>query len=224
MCGRFTQRVPAARLRREFKLKELPHVEVRYNIAPTQNILAVRQAADEREAVYLKWGLIPSWTKDSSIGSRLINARSETLLEKPAFRTAFKRRRCLIPADGFYEWGAVSGGRKQPFYFSLTDEQPFAFAGLWEHWRNADDEEIETCTILTTQANDAVSAIGHDRMPVILPARYYDLWLGSDVSDQEQLLSLLQPYPADEMLSYPVGWYVNNPAHDDERCLAAIGD
>src|ERR1041384_4200916 len=214
MCGRFTQRTLAERLKREFQLRDIPAVEAQYNIAPTQDILAVRQTDDGREAVRLKWGLIPSWAKDPAIGARLINARSETLLEKPAFRTPFKRRRVLIPADGFYEWGAPAGGRKQPFYFRLKDEQPFAFAGLWEHWTNTDAKEIETCTILTTQANEVVGAIGHDRMPVILPAHYYEFWLGAEASEQDRLLSVLKPYPAEKMMRHPVGLYVNNPAHD----------
>src|ERR671939_81707 len=142
MCGRFTLRTPKERVKREFQLREEPVVEARFNIAPTQSILTVRQTEDEREAAMLKWGLIPSWAKDDSMSARLINARSETVAAKPAFREAFKRRRCIIPADGFYEWKRAGGGRKQPFYFRMRDGRPFGFAGLWDRWSGRDEEVI----------------------------------------------------------------------------------
>src|SRR4051812_30295235 len=178
MCGRFTQRKPAERVKREFRLEEAPSIEARYNIAPTQDVLAIRRRDDGDEAVFLKWGLIPSWAKDASIGAKLINARSETVSEKPSFREAFKKRRCIIPADGFYEWQRT-GGKKQPFFFQMRDERPFGFAGLWEKWRGEDGQMLETCTILTTEANEVLRPV-HDRMPVILHTEDYELWLADD--------------------------------------------
>jgi putative SOS response-associated peptidase YedK len=208
MCGRFTQRQPATRLKKEFGVEEVPEVEARYNIAPTQSILGVRQMPDGREMSLLKWGLIPSWAKDSLMGVKLINARSETVTEKPSFREAFKRRRCVIPADGFYEWQRT-GGRKQPFFFHLRDDRPFSFAGLWDKWKNEDGEVIESCTILTTEANEVLSPV-HDRMPVILHPETYELWLDDDVRKSDLRMELLQPFPASEMRAYPVSTLVNN--------------
>src|SRR5215211_4939508 len=153
MCGRFTLRAPAERVKREFQLREVASTEARFNISPTQNVLAVREKMDEREAVHLKWGLIPSWAKDASIGARLINARSETVTEKPSFREAFKRRRAIIPADGIYEWQRAED-RKQPYYIHMRDGSLFGFAGLWDRWRNEEGDVIESCSILTTEANE----------------------------------------------------------------------
>ena len=213
MCGRFAQRTPARVLARTFGV-EVPETKARYNVAPTQEVLAVRQQAAGRAAVMLKWGLVPAWAKDTSMGARLINARAETVADKPAFREALKLRRCLIPASGFYEWRR-EGTHKQPYYFHLSDDRPFAFAGLWERW----GEDLETCTILTTAANPLVAAT-HDRMPVILKAEDYDLWLDESVRSRELLTPLLVPYPAAEMTAQPVSLYVNSPAHDVEQCLA----
>lgn len=209
MCGRFAQRTSPKTLAKQFKVSEVPSVEARYNIAPTQHILAVQETPDGREMKWLKWGLVPSWAKDASMGARLINARSETVAEKPAFRDAFKRRRCLIPADGFYEWQRTAD-KKQPYFFQLKEEQLFGFAGLWERWKDEDGKVLETCTILTTEANE-VLALVHNRMPVILHSDDYDLWLDEDERKQELLKDLLQPYPASEMISYPVSTLVNSP-------------
>jgi len=209
MCGRFTLRAPKERIKREFQLQEEPLVEARFNIAPTQNIIAVRQSADGREAAEFKWGLIPSWAKDASMGARLINARSETVTEKPSFREAFKRRRCIIPADGIYEWQRA-GGRKQPFFFHMRDDRVFGFAGLWDKWREEEGEVIESCTILTTEANDVFRPV-HDRMPVILPPETYDEWLSDDPRGVEALKELLRPYPSSEIVAYPVSPQVNGP-------------
>jgi putative SOS response-associated peptidase YedK len=220
MCGRFTLRTPKERVKREFQLQEEPPIEARFNIAPTQNILAVRQMEDEREAVLLKWGLIPSWAKDDSMSARLINARSETVAEKPAFREAFKRSRCLIPADGFYEWKREGKG-KQPFFFSLRDGRPFGFAGLWDRWRGQDGKVIESCTILTTEANEVLRSV-HDRMPVILHPETYNVWLEQDVRAIESLKELLGPYPASEMTSYPVSAQVNSPRNQGEDLIARM--
>jgi putative SOS response-associated peptidase YedK len=184
-------------------------VEARYNVAPTQSILSVCHTADGREMGLMKWGLIPSWAKDTAMGARLINARSETVPEKPSFREAFKKRRCIIPADGFYEWQRTEG-RKQPFFFQMRDERPFGFAGLWERWQGVAGQTIESCAILTTRANEVLPPV-HDRMPVILHPEDYELWLDEDVRKRELLKDLMQPYPAEEMMSYPVSMAINSP-------------
>jgi putative SOS response-associated peptidase YedK len=229
MCGRFALISPGDSLQAAFAVEQthldLAQIGPRYNIAPTQPVLAVRLAASgslatngrQRELTLLRWGLVPSWSQDSKMGARLINARSETVAEKPAFRAAFKRRRCLIPADGFYEWQKTDSG-KQPMYIHLRDERPFALAGLWEIWQGADGSELETCTILTTSPNELMEPI-HNRMPVILDPADYDEWLHADPKP-ETGLHLLRPYPADEMAAYPVSAWVNSPAHDDPDCLA----
>jgi putative SOS response-associated peptidase YedK len=220
MCGRFAQRSDPKRLAKEFKIAEVPDVEARYNIAPTQDILSIRRAEDDREAVFLKWGLVPSWAKDVSIGAKLINARSETVTEKPSFREAFKKRRCIIPADGFYEWQRTEE-RKQPFFFQMRDERPFGFAGLWESWQGVGGEAIESCTILTTEANDVLRPV-HDRMPVILHSNDYELWFDEDVRKQELLKDLLRPYPSSEMMGYPVSMAINNPGNQGATLIARM--
>jgi putative SOS response-associated peptidase YedK len=170
----------------------------------------------------LRWGLVPCWAKDVRIGNQLLNARAETAAEKPAFRSALRRRRCLIPADGFYEWQRRDGA-KQPFCFRLRGDHVFAFAGLWEHWQDPAGNPLETCTILTTQANDLVRPI-HERMPVILPSLHFAEWLSPDLQDPGRLLALLGPCPAEDMRAYPVSAWVSNPRHEDARCLAPLGE
>jgi putative SOS response-associated peptidase YedK len=192
-------------------------MEARYNIAPTQDILSIRRAEDAREAVFLTWGLVPSWAKDVSIGAKLINARSETVTEKPSFREAFKKRRCIIPADGFYEWQRTEG-RKQPFFFQMKDESPFGFAGLWERWQGVGGEAIESCTILTTEANEVLIPV-HGRMPVILHSDDYELWLNEDMLKRELLKDLLRPYPSSEMISHPVSTAINSPHNQGETLI-----
>jgi putative SOS response-associated peptidase YedK len=209
MCGRFTQRADAKRIAKEFKVVEVPAVEARYNIAPTQEVLAVREREDGREATFFKWGLVPSWAKDASVGARLINARSETVQEKPSFREAFKRRRCIIPADGFYEWQRTKG-RKQPYFFRMRDEMPFGFAGLWERWEAEGGRVINSCAILTTEANEVLRPV-HDRMPVILHPEDYELWLGGDERKLDLVKEMLQPYPAEEMVGHSINTSVNSP-------------
>ena len=195
--------------------------QARYNIAPSQTVLAVRMGPDkgERLIVPVRWGLIPFWADDPGIGDRMINARSESITEKPAFRHAFKSRRCLIPADGFYEWKKEKGG-KQPYYIRMCDERLFVFAGLWDRWEKG-DQPIESCTILTTSPNELVQPI-HDRMPVILAQAEHDMWLDPDYPDSEGLLSILRPYPAEEMEAHPVSRRVNNPKNDDEGCVRSV--
>lgn len=242
MCGRYTLTDPGEGLIRHFRLPGLPEdYRPRYNVAPTQPVLVV-VGGEERRAGMLRWGLIPSWAKDASVGSRLINARAETVAEKPSFRNAFRRRRCLIPADGFYEWQATNG-RKRPMRIVRKDGGLFAFAGLWESWRprpapsaigvptggdagaqsngSAADQVIYTCTIITTAANDALRPI-HERMPVILPPEAYDLWLDRDVDDPEALLPLLKPRPDDELTAYPVSTIVNDVRNDAPDCIKPL--
>ncbi|HEX8177252.1 MAG TPA: SOS response-associated peptidase [Pyrinomonadaceae bacterium] len=217
MCGRFAQRTDTKRVAKWFGVEEVPELEPRYNIAPTQEILGVSETEDGREMSFYKWGLIPSWAKDTSMGARLINARSETVREKPSFRQAFKQRRCIIPADGFYEWQRTDG-RKQPFFFLMRDESPFGFAGLWEQWKGEEGQVINSCTILTTTANEVLRPV-HDRMPVILHPDDYSLWLDHDTRKLEMVEDLLRPYPADEMASYPVSTLINSPRSQGERLI-----
>jgi putative SOS response-associated peptidase YedK len=219
MCGRFTLFTPASRLAEVFLPGEVAAVAPRYNIAPGQPVLAVRASlpAGRREFATPRWGLIPAWAKDASIGNRLINARAETVAEKPAFRRAYRERRCLIPADGFYEWKR-EGAAKRPFYVRMRDGAPFAFAGLWERWQGAGGEAAETCAILTTDPNELLAPI-HDRMPLILPPENYDAWLDPSVRSPERIAPLLRPYPADPMEAYPVGREVNRPTTDGPSCI-----
>jgi putative SOS response-associated peptidase YedK len=226
MCGRFTLTASVRDLAPLFDATEgdLPEVHRHYNIPPTVQILAVRQLPGHagRQLVTLRWGLIPSWAKDPAIGNRLINARADTAADKPSFRTAFRRRRCLILADGFFEW-KKEGSTKQPYCMRLRDGKPFAFAGLWEHWHGPDDTPVESCTILTTDANDLLRPI-HDRMPVILEVGAYATWLDPLQTDAAKVQPLLRPYPPDHMIAYPVSSLVNNARNDDPRCLEPQGD
>ncbi len=217
MCGRYTLKTPVEELAEEFGF-EASSVELppNYNVAPTQEVAAVLEEGGERRLELLRWGLIPSWADDPGIGSRMINARSETAPEKPSFRRAFRERRCLIPADGFYEWQRTNGA-KQPYYIRMKEGHPFAFAGLWESWKDGSGPEIHSCTILTTKPN-ALAAEIHDRMPVILPHGAYDAWLDPE-AERDELYGLLAPYPEDEMEAYPVSRFVNSPQNNDPRCI-----
>ena len=190
----------------------------RYNIAPTQPVIVVNDTG-QRQLVVMQWGLVPSWAKDPGIGNRLINARAETIAEKPAFRAALKKRRCLIPADGFYEW-QKTGKVKQPVHIVLKTREPFGFAGLWEHWASPDGELL-TCTIITTEVNELLKAV-HHRMPVILPREAESVWLDPTIQDPEKLLPLLKPYPSELMEYYPVSRAVNSPANDSPQCIVPI--
>ncbi len=221
MCGRFTLRTPLGLLVEQFMLQHSLPFTPRYNIAPTQNVLAVRSEQGERSPVLLHWGLIPAWAKDTKIGYSTINARADTLATKPAFRTALKKRRCLIPADGYYEW-LKEGKIKQPYLYEVDGGQPFAFAGLWEQWWGPNHQSstpLESCTIITTEANDLARQV-HDRMPVILDAVDYDVWLDPANQDAESLRYLFDPFPADRMTVRAVSTYVNNAKHEGVECLA----
>jgi putative SOS response-associated peptidase YedK len=224
MCGRFTQKAPWEKVKQEFKVDSARHslIKPRYNIAPAQTIDVVLETGKERIISQLKWGLIPSWAKDADIGNRMINARAETVQEKPSFRDAFKKRRCIIPATGFYEWQKKGSGAKQPFYFYLKDKDVFGFAGLFEEWTDQETGELlETCTIITTEANEVLKPV-HDRMPVILKPEDYDEWLDPQENKAEKLRRLLAPYPANEMSSHPVSRSVNIPDADSAELIEPI--
>lgn len=222
MCGRFTLGAPAQTLADIFEIAETPELPPRFNIAPTEAVAAVRrpEADAGRELALLRWGLVPVWAKDPNVGSRMINARAETVATSGAFRRAFRSRRCLVPADGFYEWQRLER-RKQPFYICMRDGLPFAFAGLWEHWEGPEGKVIESCTLITTEPNDLVRPV-HDRMPVILDPADYELWLDPAVREPEMLQPLLRPYDAAKMVTYPVSTLVNNPANDDPECITPL--
>jgi len=212
MCGRFTLTTNLGAIAKRFGVSRfLEEVGARYNIAPSQTVIVVNDDGT-RNLTQMRWGLIPSWAKDPAIGNRMINARAETVATKPAFRAALRKRRCLIPADGFYEWQPV-GRRKQPVYIALKNREPFGFAGLWESWTSPEREESRSCTIITTEANELLKPI-HDRMPVILTKDAEAVWLDPAIQEPARLLPLLTPYPAEDMTVYPVNLRVNSPAND----------
>ena len=220
MCGRYTLSDPGDLLT-ELGVEPPDDLELtpRYNIAPTQSVATVRASpqGEGRELALLHWGLIPFWAKEKKIGNRMINARSETVAEKPSFRNAYRKRRCLLLADGFYEWVKM-GSAKQPHHIYLDDHQPFTLAGLWERWEKGPDGPIESCTILTTDANDTVRPL-HHRMPVILEGEARDLWLDPSVQDPEALAPLLRPFPEGRIAHHPVSKLVNSPRNDVPACL-----
>lgn len=222
MCGRFTQHSQLELIKKILAGEVQLHINdytPRYNIAPSQPVLAIREVpkTKEREWVHLRWGLIPSWAKDPKLGNKLINCRSETVFEKPSFRAAVKSRRCLILADGYYEW-KTEGKTKQPYHITLKSQEPFWMAGLWEKWR-FEDIDIESCTVITTEANDYLQSI-HHRMPVIIKKETMDIWLDQTVSDQKTLAGLFSPYPAGEMQLNAVSTLVNKAAFDGPECIA----
>jgi len=219
MCGRFTLTITPEQLQEAIPGLITPTgMAPRYNIAPSQPVAVVPNDGLNKLDFYI-WGLIPSWAKDPSIGSRMINARGETLVEKPSFRSAFRRRRCLIPADGFYEWKQNPGSKsKTPMYIKLKSGEPFALAGLWENWNAPDGSNILSCTIITTTPNALLEPI-HNRMPVILPREAYARWLEPNEVNPAQLQELIQPYPAEAMTAYAVSSLVNRPENDLAACI-----
>ncbi|GLH62255.1 SOS response-associated peptidase [Parageobacillus sp. G301] len=219
MCGRFSLTVGIEQLQSLFGFGYSENIAPRFNIAPSQQVLTVMEEDGARIGKMMKWGLVPSWANDPKIGWKMINARAETVDEKASFRRAIKRRRCLILADGFYEW-KKEGEKKIPYRFTLQNEQPFAFAGLWETW-DKHGETLYTCTIITTKANELVGMI-HDRMPVILPQEWHDAWLDPKLEDTDYIKSLLQPYPAEEMKMYEVSTIVNSPKNDVADCIKPV--
>lgn len=217
MCGRYTLASQLSFLeeRFEFEAGELAH-SPQYNIAPTQEVLVVTNDRD-RQGEFMRWGLIPSWAKDASMGNRMVNARAETVGERPSFRVALRKRRCLVLADGFYEWRRQVN-RRIPMRIVLKSREPFAFAGLWEQWKAPSGQFIRSCTIITTTANALMEPI-HDRMPVILPKEAESIWLDSSIEDPGVLATLLGPYPAEEMDAYPVSTLVNSPRNSGPDCI-----
>ena len=216
MCGRFVRHSPPSTYAELFGIDPIPGGPS-YNVAPTQNVAAIRISDGNREGVQLRWGLIPVWSKDKK--TSFVNARSDTVLQKPAFRSAIKKRRCLVPADGYYEWKTV-GKKKQPYYFYMRDGRPFAFAGIWECWKG-EAEPLETCALLTTEPNEPARVV-HDRMPVILPAASYDTWLDPSLDDPAAIQKLMATYPAAEMACHAVTPAMGNVRHNGPDCIEPI--
>ena len=219
MCGRYSITTPVEALQQAFGFPERPNLAPRYNLAPTQEAPVVRREADGKHLAMLRWGLVPFWAKDVSIGARMINARCESLAEKPAFRDAFRKRRCLVLADGFYEWTS-EGGKKLPWRIGRTDGKPFAFAGLYERWHAEQPDKLETFTIVTTEANRRLKAI-HDRMPVVLSAEAASAWL-DPASAAPDLHDLLRPCPDDWLTAVRVSARINSVRNDDAACAAPL--
>jgi putative SOS response-associated peptidase YedK len=220
MCGRFTRSQSIPAIAEEFGAQPvLWDLEPSYNIAPTQKVAVIITDGVKR-LVPVRWGLVPSWAKDPSIGSKMINARAETITEKASYRRAFKKRRCLVVADGFYEW-QTTGGARRPMYIRLKSGKPFGFAGLYEVWKSPEGEEVTTCTIITTEANEFMKPI-HERMPVIIPREHQDNWLDPTIEDHTTLLELLKSNPATEMEAYPVSKRVNSPSNNSPECVKRL--
>jgi putative SOS response-associated peptidase YedK len=219
MCGRFTLTANPADVQDTFSNFNFPtQFSPRFNIAPSQPVLAIPND-DKLTADFFVWGLIPMWAKDPSIGNRLINARGETLAEKPSFRGSYRHKRCLILADGFYEWKSIAGKKsKTPYFIHMQNRKPFAFAGLWDHWESPDGSSIKTCTIITTAPNELMESI-HDRMPVIVHPRDYGKWLDPAPQTSETLQPIIKPYPAEAMDAYPVSTLVNSTANDEPQLV-----
>ena len=222
MCNRYRLTHSKQYLAERFQAWDEVEDRPRYNIAPTQPVVTVRKEHGKktRKFTTMRWGLIPSWAKDTSIGTRTLNARSETVTTTPAFRQSILTKRCLIPADGFYEWQKM-GSVKQPYCFEVGEGDVFAFAGLWDEWTSPDGEIIESCTILTTEPNTLVSDL-HNRMPVIVPPEKYEAWLDPDVTDFAEIRDILQPYEPTLMRRYPVSTKLNNSKHDDAESASRI--
>jgi putative SOS response-associated peptidase YedK len=221
MCGRFTLTTDIQTVAQTFNASVSASLQTapRYNVAPTQDVVSVMNNS-QRHLEMLRWGLIPSWAKEESVGSRMINARAETLAEKSSFKKLLHNRRCLIVADGFYEWAQQPGTKsKTPMYITLKDHQPFAFAGLWDSWRTPDGQQLRTCTIITTEPNELMATI-HNRMPALLLPDALTSWLDPSVQDEQELRDLLRPYPTELMVARPVSRLVNNPKYDSAELIA----
>ena len=215
MCGRFTEKSKPEKIAKTLGLMPglIPPHAPNYNVTPMSGVLAVFKQGSKKRADFFSWGLVPVWAKDPSIGGHMINARSETVLEKPSFRGPFKNSRCVIVADGFYEWRKTGAGAKQPYYIRMKSGDPFGFAGLWSHWLGPEGSEIISCAILTTSPNELMKPI-HDRMPVILPPDRIDAWLDHDRYESARLVEMLRPYPDGELEAYPVSTLVNTPSNN----------
>ena len=223
MCGRFTLTAPAEIIAEAFLLQDVPaSLSPRYNVAPTQQVPVIVQEGGTRRLDLVRWGLIPSWAKDPAIGSRMINARGESLADKPSFRSALRKRRCLVLADGFFEW-QKEGRKRLPVYFRLRSRRPFAFAGLWERWRSPDGEEVRSCTVITGEPNELVRTV-HDRMPAMLRPEAEDAWLSPVLPVPDGVPDLLVPYPANLMEALPVSTVVNSPKNDIPECIEPLSE
>ena len=217
MCGRFSRKATLQAIIDEFEIEDVTGtIKPSYNVAPGQDV-AVILKDENRKLGLLKWGLIPSWAKDPAIGNRMINARAESVAEKPSFKHPIRRKRCLIVADGFYEW-RKEGKQKVPMYIFLKDQKPFVFAGLWDTWTAPDGKMVATCTIITTEPNTFMERI-HNRMPVILPKHHIDTWLDRSIDNEQEVLPLLKPYPEKEMDAYEVSRFVNSPKNNSPECI-----
>lgn len=218
MCGRFSLHTPESRIREAFNLEPaaLLGLEPRYNITPSQNIPIIRDTETSREMVQAQWGLVPHWSKEPKTKYSTINARIESVAEKPTYRTPFRRRRCLILADGFYEWKRIAGN-KIPHHIRMRDRSVFAFAGLWDHWEDGNDV-LDSCVIITTPSNEVMKPI-HERMPAIIAPAHYDLWLDSRVTEKQEIMQYLTSAPSLQLTAYPVSTWVNSPKNNDERCI-----
>lgn len=222
MCGRFSLHTPESQIREAFNLEytEPLGLKPRYNISPSQDIPIIRDTESSREMVLARWGLIPAWSKESKTKYSTINARIESVAEKPTYRTPFKRQRCLIPADGFYEWKQVEGN-KVPHHIRMKDSSVFAFAGLWDRWEG-DSETLDNCTIIVMPANKVMKPI-HERMPAIIAPAHYDFWLDSRITEKQEIMQNLTSAPSSQLTAYPVSTWVNSPKHKDERCILPAG-
>ena len=221
MCGRFTLKTPEAAISSLFPGLTIPDLKSRFNVAPTQQVACIRNDGESSEVVELRWGLVPFWAKELKIGARMINARSESVESKPAFRAAFKKRRCLIVADGYFEWKKI-GKEKQPFYMTVAGGGGgFCMAGLWESWRDKDSDPVETCTVLTVDSNPKLAEV-HDRMPVVLDQQDYEYWLDPSFQSVEKLKSLLRPSSEDFFEVTAVDKTVNNVRNDNKKCVEKV--
>lgn len=219
MCGRFTLTASPEEIECAFELDETPDLRPRFNVAPGQFIATITADAEGRRCLEMRrWGLVPSWAKDETVGSRMINARSETAAEKPSFRAAMRKRRCLVPVDGFYEWTSAGAGAKQPNWIARPDRGCFAIAGLWERWKTKDEAWLETCTLLTTRASDRLKVI-HHRMPILIEVADRDRWLDPSMTDASALMDLFEPSTDDALEYWAVSRRVNRPEHDDPDCI-----
>ncbi|WP_020562175.1 SOS response-associated peptidase [Methylosarcina fibrata] len=222
MCGRFALYSDPYALSHRFSTEAPLDLPPRFNIAPTQSILIIREESNKRQFTLARWGLVPHWAKTIEVGYTSYNARAETVAQKPGYREAFKRRRCLIPADGYYQWQAVAGSKaKQPWFIVLRNQLPMALAGLWEEWRSPAGENLESCVIIVTEANALLRSI-YNRMPVVLAPAHWNDWLELRARDTHRLQNLLKPYPSEEMAAWPVSRKVNNPMYDSEKCIETV--
>ena len=218
MCGRFTLQTPEAQIRKAFNLPmgDQLGLSPRYNIAPSQDIPIIRDTKDGHELILVQWGLVPHWSKESKTKYSTINARIESVAEKPTYRTPFKSQRCLIPADGFYEWKVVNG-HKIPHYIRMRKGEVFAFAGIWDRWEG-EGKTLDSCSIIVMPANEVMKPI-HERMPAIIAPAHYDLWLDQRITEKDEIMEFLNSAPSGSLKYYPISPWVNSPQHDDERCI-----